>query len=832
MSVLSSIFAVLFLLRIRLSRSDNVADYLRRKYDGHTLKLYRHLESSIRKLEKAQLDHEFLMYCKLNNIIPNFVKFKLYRKSLYNSDFYRDSCVQLLDIEINFKSKAVERLQSRVSSLHASFYPTLSMLDSLYIKSLIKKNITNYTSGVKKTHEKKLMKLGVQLPTFLNPDDVIFNYSDYVLSKKEKFLLALGIDFCLPNFRPSFSKFFLPFELFFNSICNLPTHINLESARQTIQTIAHKAYSKCKSPTWLPFLKKEDFEILKKLSQHRNIVICKPDKGKGTVLMHRSDYVNKMKTVLSDHSKFLKIGVPDYSTIFKTEDKINRALKQFKDSQVISDLTYQSLYSSGSSYGILYGLPKVHKTDIPLRPILAAYNSPSYLLSKFLVPILSPLTTNQHTLLNSSTFIPQILHQDANCFMVSYDVNSLFTNVPLTETIELILRKLFTTDTTVINGFDKNSFKKILELAVSDTYFVFDNILYKQIDGMAMGSPLGPTFANIFMCNLEESFLEQCPNTFKPMFYKRYVDDTFVLFKDRSHAKSFLSFINSLHPNIEFSMDIENNSQLSFLDVLVSKIDGEFVTGVFRKNTFTGLGMNFFSHCSFGFKVNSCRTLVHRAFRLCSSWSKFHEELSVLNLFFKRNCFPSHIFFKTVKNFLDNLFIPKQPNFNVPKKVMYVSLPYLGNVSAFLKQELNLTLNKLYPYVKFNFVFKNPMTIGSLFRFKDSLPDLMRSCIIYKFTCPKCNFGSYVGCTSRMLKVRIDSHRGVSHRTGNTLNKKEFSAVRNHSGKCKHEIQYQDFRVLAQVNNRFALPFLESIFIKQLNPSLNSSTTSVPLKIA
>ena len=138
--------------------------------------------------------------------------------------------------------------------------------------------------------------------------------------------------------------------------------------------------------------------------------------------------------------------------------------------------------------------------------------------------------------------------------MVSFDVRSLFTNVPIYETIDIILKKLFPNDTTLVNGFDKQSFRKILELSVLDTHFIFDKKLYKQVDGMAMGSPLGPTFANIFMCTLEERFLDQCPASFKPVFYKRYVDDTFVLFRDRSHAQLFLDFINNFHSNIKFSM--------------------------------------------------------------------------------------------------------------------------------------------------------------------------------------------------------------------------------------------------------------------------------------
>ena len=334
------------------------------------------------------------------------------------------------------------------------------------------------------------------------------------------------------------------------------------------------------------------------------------------------------------------------------------------------------------------------------------------------------------------------------------------------------------------------------------------------------------------MCHLEELFIEQCPDSFKPVFYKRYVDDTFVLFKHHSHAELFLNFINEFHPNIQFSMDIESNNQLSFLDLNIIRENNEFVTGIYRKSTFTGLGLNFFSHCSLEFKINACKTLLHRAFNLCSNWCKFHEEVSFLITYFSHNCYPSHIFPGVVRKFLDVVFRPKQLNYDVPKKLLYASLPYMGAHSLLVKRELSACLNKLYPYASFKFIFKNSLSIGSLFHFKDKIPELMRSNVVYNFICPKCNFGTYVGCTHRMLKVRIDSHRGVSHRTGMNLNTKENSAIRSHCFKCKRKIIYDDFKILGQVPNKQALLFLESLFIQQLNPSLNSSTTSIPLKIA
>ena len=251
----------------------------------------------------------------------------------------------------------------------------------------------------------------------------------------------------------------------------------------------------------------------------------------------------------------------------------------------------------------------------------------------------------------------------------------------------------------------------------------------------------------------------------------------------------------------------------------------------FRKKTFTGLGLNFFSHCSLNFKLNSCKTLIFRAFSITSNWCKFHDEVESLKKYFTNNCYPLFIFEKILNRFLYDVFNPKIPVSTVPKKVVYVSLPFI-NTSSSIKNELTKILCKLYPYVDFRFVFKNPLTIGSLFHFKDPLPELMRAGCVYLYTCPNCKSGTYIGCTKRLLKVRVDAHRGVSYRTGSTLSNKEHSAIRNHAYSCKKNINYDHFKILSQAPNQQSLLLFESLYIKHLSPSLNNQTTSVPLHIA
>ena len=174
---------------------------------------------------------------------------------------------------------------------------------------------------------------------------------------------------------------------------------------------------------------------------------------------------------------------------------------------------------------MLYGLPKVHKDNCPARPILSAIGTYNYNLAKLFVPLLKPLTTNLYTVTDSFSFVKEISSFPNNSFyMASFDVTSLFTNVPLDEVIDICTNVMFADDNIVnYNGckFDHSNFKKLLSFAVKDNHFLFNGVLYDQIDVVAMGSPLGPTLANIFMCSLEQCYLSNCPSQFKPLLYRR-----------------------------------------------------------------------------------------------------------------------------------------------------------------------------------------------------------------------------------------------------------------------------------------------------------------------
>ena len=113
------------------------------------------------------------------------------------------------------------------------------------------------------------------------------------------------------------------------------------------------------------------------------------------------------------------------------------------------------------------------------------------------------MTVNEFTIKDSFAFVKEIVDQDSSLFMASLDVDSLFTNIPLDETINICTESIFN-ESDAVEGLNKSEFKELFSLANKESYFIFNELLYKQIDGVAMGSPLGTTLANAFHCFYEK----------------------------------------------------------------------------------------------------------------------------------------------------------------------------------------------------------------------------------------------------------------------------------------------------------------------------------------
>ena len=207
--------------------------------------------------------------------------------------------------------------------------------------------------------------------------------------------------------------------------------------------------------------------------------------------------------------------------------------------------------------------------QLPLRPVISNIGTATYELSKYLASLLKPIAKSRFTIDSTKDFVHKIRKQKIkdDYEMISFDVVSLFTSVPLDFTIDLILKKVYD-ERLIATKLNREELKKLLQLCTKEMHFQYDGKIYRQVNGVAMGSPLGPVLANIFMVELEKSLVPTMQE--KVALWFRYVDDTFTFVK-KGCIDQVLMRLNGFHENIKFTFEKESGCTIAFLDVKVAR---------------------------------------------------------------------------------------------------------------------------------------------------------------------------------------------------------------------------------------------------------------------
>jgi len=258
---------------------------------------------------------------------------------------------------------------------------------------------------------------------------------------------------------------------------------------------------------------------------------------------------------------------------------------------------------------------------------LAIHNSISNITH---CPTIGPLVGHSdHHVRNTKEFVEYIRQQrvEDDELMVSFDVTSLFTNVPVDEALTVIGQNLeddeFFEDR-VNEGITRTDVVNLLQVCLKSTNFVFQGEFFQQTDGAAMGSPVSPIIANLYMETFEHLAISTAPSP--PRVWKRYVDDTFCIIK-KDAVEEFMVHLNSLRPSIKFTMEREEDRSLPFLDVLLKrKEDGHLETLVYRKSTHTNRYLQYNSHHPTCVKKGLVKCLFNRSREVAIGQSRTVEE--------------------------------------------------------------------------------------------------------------------------------------------------------------------------------------------------------------
>ena len=259
-------------------------------------------------------------------------------------------------------------------------------------------------------------------------------------------------------------------------------------------------------------------------------------------------------------------------------------------------------------------LDEITVENLIFRPIISQVGTYTYNAAKVIANYLKPLCQNEYKIDDTQSF-PSVLKQQTPLSLdeeyVSYDVESLFTNILVDETISYIINEIYQKNKNLPPICSKIVFKRLLYKLTTEVLFQFNYNLLKQTNGCTMGGPLSVTLADIYMIRMETDFVVPI----RPMFYKRYVDVIYNR-RQKNTVDKLYDGLNNYHPKVKLT--IETNP-LKFLDTKIIHNNGKIETRVHRKKT--KLPTPWASNIPKRYKPNTIKAELYRAKCISSNFT-------------------------------------------------------------------------------------------------------------------------------------------------------------------------------------------------------------------
>lgn len=458
---------------------------------------------------------------------------------------------------------------------------------------------------------------------------------------------------------------------------NLPIETNNEAYKQTglqLKAYIQRYYSD--KERWLLFIQKRLTRFLK---EHQDIFILRSDKGKHTVIISKEEYFSKLRALICSSDDYIPIEKLELNTL---EDMNNKFVEELFSLKVIDNKN--QLWDSCCLVSQMYGLIKIHKSNFPVRPITSACGAPGFKLSSFFAKILSVVFPEPGFHVKNSLMVAQKLQTikiDDDDTIVSFDVISMFTNITTELMLHIIEKRK--NDIHQMFGIPWSLFQKIFLFLLTDcANFSFDNKLYKQRDSLAMGSPLSPILAKILMSEVIDFVLLRYQHL--PKFIALYVDDSIWIVK-KPHAKFILKILNRFHDRIKFTMEIEKDYEISFLDIKLIRSNNNVITCWYKKPFASLRILNFFSNHSMTCIIETAISFIKMVFRL-SHDSFFSKNKEILLRMLHLNSFPEHLIIKLI---YENYSLMRPLEFGKNKEIVsYAPIPFFNGFSTHLKERM------------------------------------------------------------------------------------------------------------------------------------------------
>ena len=734
-----TVHIILFLLRV-------MNDYIQ-SLSVTNKKVFYKIKNTILKVVKATSAVDFNQNCLREHLCPRSINGR--------HTGNRNTTTNTLKKRLQDAQDRLQKANEEKAALLTSF-----ALDQDHLRQAAFEHLNEYEhhqQWIANTRiQKKLTSLHRGPVRNERPAQGFINLSTTTLSKQQEKLLNLGLN-CHFIRRPHPESKRIEIECLIDRLLTLQNErkVNLSP---TIREDLIGESGRDRGHYRSQILTKEMKEAAKELRERDDIIIRKGDKAAVYVVMDKEVYMEKMDTILGNPAKFQRLQKDPTEQVKKRINnliqKANTSTKHFN--QVIGD------YGPGYSYGTV----KTHKPGNPLRPIISQVTTPTYHVAKKLNSLLAPYVPTGRSISSATEFI-DLLRTAPPCHdIASLDVESLFTNVPVEKTIDIIIERVYRSALPNLDIPEDVLRSMLVTCTMEAPFLSHRGELFRQVDGVAMGSPLGVLFANMYMAWVEERTFNNHP---PPGVYARYIDDIFITTTSDEEVPHLITALEE-NSSLAFTCESSVEGRLPFLDVDICKQDEGFKTKVYTKATNVGRCLNARGECPVSYKISVVSSYVNRALTHCSNWTEVHRELDRIRQLLTNNGYADHLIEKVIKKKLDQFAEPAQlPTPPQEKITIYHQNTFHDQyreecdaLRGIIKRGVTPTNRDAIIDLR---IFCKPNLIRSMVMRNSTAPRAPREAttnVVYKFTCQegRCDGSStYIGRTSSTLRRRLQYHR-------------------------------------------------------------------------
>ena len=391
-------------------------------------------------------------------------------------------------------------------------------------------------------------------------------------------------------------------------------------------------------------ISKNERQSLKDLAKDKTITIKPADKGGMIVVQNTVDYIKEAERQLKDTQTYQSL---DHNPTKDFQKEIDETLTNLVEKGEISTKVQKMLSNNNPKTPNIYFLPKIHKNTRPPpgRPIVSANECPTETISAYVDLYLNPLVKDQKSYIKDTNDfinkIESIPNVEQEHILGTLDVTSLYTNIPNKEGLDSV-RSVLNKNRNSLDKPKNEDIVNLLEIVLTKNNFQFNGNNYLQTGGTAMGTKVAPSYANLFMSELEEKLIET--HTLKPKVWFRYIDDIFFIWEHGENSlKEWYEHLNNYHKTIRFTLEWSRKT-INFLDTTVKKDkNNRLYTDLYTKPTDTNSYLRFDSAHPPKCKQSLPYSQFLRLRRICKDKTDFELNMNTKRAEFETKGYPNEI---------------------------------------------------------------------------------------------------------------------------------------------------------------------------------------------